>query len=151
MISVPAAALVLAAVTALPILAVSGSLTVTHALMAIAFFFCLLLFVGVTAFANKMFTGKLHDVVFTFDAIFAPQTDARGNPVLDAKTKKPLLSITITRAIMQILKKEAITTVIDVRKRLFRKVFPLPGEGKTVAIKVMYSSHTRCFSRGRLQ
>ena len=69
MISVPAAALVLAAVTALPILAVSGSLTVTHALMAIAFFFCLLLFVGVTAFANKMFTGKLHDVVFTFGVL----------------------------------------------------------------------------------
>ena len=43
MISVPSAALVLAAAIALPILVVSGALTVAHALMTIAFFFCLLL------------------------------------------------------------------------------------------------------------
>ena len=69
MISIPSAALVLAAVIALPILAASGALTVAHAFMAIAFFFCLLLIVGATAFANKMFTGKVHDVVFTFCAL----------------------------------------------------------------------------------
>lgn len=69
MISVPSAALVLATAIALPILAVSGALTVAHAFMAIAFFFCLLFFVGVTVFAHKMFTGKLHDVVFTFGVL----------------------------------------------------------------------------------
>ena len=69
MISVPSAALVLATAIALPILAVSGALTVAHAFMAIAFFFCLLLFVGVTVFAHKMFTGKVHDVVFTFGVL----------------------------------------------------------------------------------
>lgn len=31
------------------------------------------------------------DVIFTFDAIFAPQLDADGKPVLDKKTSKPLL------------------------------------------------------------
>lgn len=31
------------------------------------------------------------DVVFTFDAIFAPQLDADGKPVLDKATKRPLL------------------------------------------------------------
>lgn len=31
------------------------------------------------------------DVIFTFDAIFAPQLDADGKPVLDEKTSKPLL------------------------------------------------------------
>ena len=69
MISVPSAALVLATAIALPILAVSGTLTVAHAFASIAFFFCLLLFVGVTAFAHKMFAGKVHDVVFTFGVL----------------------------------------------------------------------------------
>ena len=66
MISIPSAALVLAAAIALPILAVSGTLTVAHALMSVAFFFGLLLLLGVTVFASKMFTGKVHDVIFTF-------------------------------------------------------------------------------------
>ena len=66
MISIPSAALVLAAAIALPILAVSGTLTVAHALMSVAFFFGLLLLLGVTVFASKMFTGKAHDVIFTF-------------------------------------------------------------------------------------
>ena len=66
MISIPAAALVLAAAIALTILAVSGALSVTQALLSIAFFFAILLCLGITVFANKMFTGKLHDIIFTF-------------------------------------------------------------------------------------
>ncbi|MBR1747809.1 MAG: type IV secretory system conjugative DNA transfer family protein [Clostridia bacterium] len=66
MISVPSAALVLSAVIALPILAVSGTLTLIHAVTSIAFFFYILLMAGATIFAHKMFTGKLHDVIFTF-------------------------------------------------------------------------------------
>lgn len=31
------------------------------------------------------------DVIFTFQAIFAPQTDKNGNPILDKQTGKPLL------------------------------------------------------------
>ena len=31
------------------------------------------------------------DVIFTFDTIFSPSLDARGNPVIDPQTKKPLL------------------------------------------------------------
>ena len=66
MIVVPSAALVLATVIALPIMAAAGTLTAGRSLMAIAFFFYLLFCIGVTSFAHKMFTGKLHDVVFTF-------------------------------------------------------------------------------------
>ena len=69
MISIPSAALVLSAAIALPILAVSGALTLMNALKSIAFFFALLLCIGVTAFANKMFTGKVHDVIFTFGVL----------------------------------------------------------------------------------
>ena len=69
MISIPSAALVLSAAIALPILAVSGALTLMNALKTIAFFFALLLCIGVTAFANKMFTGKVHDVIFTFGVL----------------------------------------------------------------------------------
>ena len=69
MISIPSAALVLSAAIALPMLAVSGALTLMNALKTIAFFFALLLCIGVTAFANKMFTGKVHDVIFTFGVL----------------------------------------------------------------------------------
>ncbi len=31
------------------------------------------------------------DVIFTFDCIFAPKLDSKGNPVIDPTTKKPLL------------------------------------------------------------
>ena len=65
-IVVPSVALVLSAVIALPIMAVSGTLTLINSLTAMAFFFYILLCIGVTIFAHKMFTGKLHDVVFTF-------------------------------------------------------------------------------------
>ena len=65
LIAVPSAALVLAAAIAVPVLATSGTLTPKHALTSAAFFFYLLMMIGVTAFAHKMFTGKLHDVVFT--------------------------------------------------------------------------------------
>lgn len=66
LIVVPSVALVLATVIALPIMAAAGTLTAGRSLMAIAFFFYLLFCIGVTIFAHKMFTGKLHDVVFTF-------------------------------------------------------------------------------------
>ena len=66
MISVLSAALVLSAAIALPILIASDSLTLTNALKSAAFFFGLLLCLGVTIFAHKMFTGKVHDVIFTF-------------------------------------------------------------------------------------
>lgn len=66
MIVVPSVALVLATVIALPIMAAAGTLTAGRSLMAIAFFFYLLFCIGITIFAHKMFTGKFHDVVFTF-------------------------------------------------------------------------------------
>ena len=57
-IAVPAAALVLAVLAALPILITSKALNVAKMAQVGGFFFCVFLCLGIIIFAHKMFSGK---------------------------------------------------------------------------------------------
>ena len=63
-LSVVAGALILSAVISLPILAATHALTIINAISYIAFFFIVLLDIGIVIFAHKIFSGKAYDVIF---------------------------------------------------------------------------------------
>ncbi len=59
------ASLAASAVIVIPILLLTGSFTVAKALGYTGFAFFILINIGVIIFAHKIFTGKVHDIIFT--------------------------------------------------------------------------------------